>query len=183
MRLYLRSGQPDTSLSLSRCLSNGTQPCCRFGCHAIEDSHHIFIQRPRFDASRENATSSVIPSSTTLLDASTLDPAHLQTILEQARGLFYDSETWPARRSLYYIGVLPALPTAESSTNRTLHTRLANDWQTVSIGLATRIWSESRKHSREQHSTPRAPRKSISLPHLFETMLPTTYPSLNISFR
>ena len=55
VQLYLRSGQLDTSLSLSRRLS---QPWCRFGCHAIEDSHqshHILIQCPRFDVFRDNA--------------------------------------------------------------------------------------------------------------------------------
>ena len=32
-----------------------------------------------------------------LLDASTLDPTHHQMILEQAQGLFYDSDMWPAQ--------------------------------------------------------------------------------------
>ena len=36
--------------------------------------------------------SSILSSSTTLLDASTLGPAYRQTILERARGLFYDSD-------------------------------------------------------------------------------------------
>jgi len=187
VQLYLRSGQLDTSLSLSRCLSNGSQPWCRFGCHAIEDSHHIFIQCPCFDAFRNNAISSILSSSTMLLDASTLDPARRQTILERARGLFYDSDMWPAQRSLYYIGVLPAFPTVESpiagpSTNNILLTRLANDWHTVSIRLAARIWSESRKHAQERNSTPGGPRKVVSLPSHLESTLPSSYPSLNISF-
>jgi hypothetical protein len=42
-------------------------------------------------------------------DASTLDSAHRQTILERARGLFYDSDPWPAQRSLYYIGAFEDL--------------------------------------------------------------------------
>ena len=127
------------------------------------------------------------PPLPTLLDASTLDSAHPQMILERARGLFHDSHMWPAQRSLYYIGVLPAFPTVESPiagtlANKTLLTRLANDWHTISIRLAARIWSESRKHSREQNSTPRAPRKLISLPSHLESILPSTYPSLNIAF-
>ena len=142
-------------------------------------THHIFVQCHRFDAFRDNAISSILSSSATLLDASTLDPAHRQTILERARGPFYDSDTWPAQRSLYYIGVLPAFPTVEAPimgpwTNKTLLTRLANDWHTISIRLAARIWSESRKHSRERNSTPRAPRKLISLPSHLESILPST---------
>ena len=64
VQLYLRSGQLDTSLSLFRRLSDGSQPWCCFGCHAIEDSHHIFIQCHRFDAFRNNAISSILSSST-----------------------------------------------------------------------------------------------------------------------
>jgi hypothetical protein len=88
---------------------------------------------------------------------------------------------------LYYIGVLPAFPsalspTAEPSSN-TLLTRLANDWHTISIRLAARIWSEYRILSRERNSTPRAPQKSVSPPcHHLEAIFPCTYPSLNISF-
>ena len=151
VQLYIRSGQLDTSLSLSRRLSDGSQPWCWFSCHAIEDSHHIFIQCQHFDAFRDDATSSILSSSTTLLDASLLNPTHCQTILEQARGLFYDSDTWPAQRSLYYIGILPAFPTvksplAETLTYKTLFTRLANDWHTISIRLTARTWSECQKH-------------------------------------
>ena len=88
----LHSGQLNTSLSLSRCLSDGSQPWCHFSCHAIEDSHHIFIQCHCFDAFHDNTITSILSSSTMLLDASTLDPTHHQMILEQARGLFYDSD-------------------------------------------------------------------------------------------
>ena len=187
VQLYIRSGQLDTSLSLSRRLSNGAQLWCHFGCHAIEDPHHVFIHCPRFNDFRDSATSSVLSSSTTLLDASTLDSTNHQTILERARGIFHDSDTWPAHRSLYYISVLPNILTVEPETrqptvNHTLRTRLAHDWHTTSIRLAARIWSEAWRHSRIQSSLPRAPRKSISLPHLFQNMIPYTYPSLYISF-
>jgi len=187
VQLYIQSGQLDTSLSLSCRLSNGAQPWCCFSCHAIEDPHHIFVHCPRFNDFHDSATSSVLSSSTTLLVTSTLDSTNCQMILERARGIFHDSDTWPAHRSLYYIGVLPNILTVELETrqptvNHTLHTRLTHNWHTTSIRLATRIWSEARRHSRIQSSLPRAPWKSISLPHLFQKMIPYTYPSLNISF-
>jgi len=96
-------------------------------------THHIF---PRFDVFRETATS-ILSSSTTLLDASTLDSVHRQTILERASSMILTQ--WPAQRI--------------SSTNKTLHTRLANGWHTVSIRLAPRIWSESRRHPRATFNT------------------------------
>jgi len=60
---------------------------------------------------------------TTTLDASTLSSANRQTILEQARGLFYDSDIWPAQRSRYYLGILPTIlkvnPTSPDKTTTT----------------------------------------------------------------
>ncbi|KAF8876370.1 hypothetical protein CPB84DRAFT_1689179 [Gymnopilus junonius] len=96
VQLYLRCGQLDTSLSLSRRLPDGSQPWCRFGCHAIEDSHHIFIHCPRFRAFRDSATSSLVSSTRTLLDASTLDTVRKQFILDRAQTLFLDTDTWPS---------------------------------------------------------------------------------------
>ena len=126
--LYIRSGQPETLLSLSCRLSNGTQPWCPFGCHIIKDPHHLFIQCPQFDNFRDIATSSILSFSTTLLDASTLDRQLSDDPGTSLRPLFHDSDTGPAQRSLYYIGVLPAFVTAESlSGELTIH--CAPVWQ------------------------------------------------------
>ena len=73
--------------------------------------------------SMTNRTHYVIQPQQTLMRDSCIAPARCIRSglpLERARGLFHDSDTWPARRSPYYIGVLPALtavesPTAESS--------------------------------------------------------------------
>ena len=53
---------------------------------------------------------------------------------------------------------------------------------TISIRLAMRIWSETKKQFREQRSLPKALQRSITLPTLFQPILPCTYSSLNISF-
>jgi len=187
VQLYIWSGQLDTLLSLLHHLSNRAQPWCCFSCHAIKDPHHVFIHCPHFNDFHDSATSSVLSSSTTLLDTSMLNLANHQMILERARGIFHNSDTWPAHRSLYYISVLPNVLTVELETrhptiNHTLCTRLTDDWHTTSIRLAVRIWSKAWRHSQIQSSLPRAPQKSISLPHLFQNMIPYTYPSLGISF-
>ncbi len=51
-QLYLRCGQLDAYLTLTRRLADGPRKptWCRFGCHAIEDPHHIFVHCPRFRA-------------------------------------------------------------------------------------------------------------------------------------
>ena len=48
IQLYACSGQLDTALHLSSHLKEGHQPWCHFGCQAIEDPHHIFVQCPKF---------------------------------------------------------------------------------------------------------------------------------------
>jgi len=155
------------------------------GRGASPNTHHVFVQCPHFDLFHASATSSIISSTTTTLDASTLSSANRQTILEQARGLFYDSDIWPAQRSLYYLGILPTLlkvnPTSPNKT-KTTHIWLANDWHTLSIRLAVRIWGDAHRKFQAKHTPLPKPRNSLSLPSHFQTIIPSTYPSFDISF-
>ena len=76
--LHSVCSQLDTSLTLSCCLPNGNQPWCCFGCHTIEDAHHIFIHCPQFCAFHDFAMTSLVSATNTSLDASLLDPANWQ---------------------------------------------------------------------------------------------------------
>ncbi|KAF8876375.1 hypothetical protein CPB84DRAFT_1649434, partial [Gymnopilus junonius] len=96
-------------------------PWCHFGCRALEDIHHIMLDCPRFEPIRSSARSC-------------------------ATGLFHDTDTWPAGESYYYLGVIPRIDLDEDSQaptqNTSLHARLADNWHTLSIRLAGRIWGE-----------------------------------------
>ncbi len=116
-------------------LSDGTQPWCHFSCHAIENPHHVFIHCHCFNPFCGSATSSVASSTSTLLDASTLDSASCQSIMEQLQGLFCDTDTWPAQWSLHMI----------------------------SIRLVVRIWGEvQRKFWDQQFTTKATPKITFS---------------------
>lgn len=58
-------------------------------------------------------------------------------------------------------------------------TRLANDWHTISIRLAARIWGETRRHYWGQQSSPTPPRRMVTLPSLFFFL---THPSIFLPF-
>ncbi|KAF8239259.1 hypothetical protein L208DRAFT_1017712, partial [Tricholoma matsutake] len=48
IQLYAHSDQLDLALTLSSRLHNGFQPWCRFGCHVLKSTHHIFTECLRF---------------------------------------------------------------------------------------------------------------------------------------
>ncbi|KAF8913744.1 hypothetical protein CPB84DRAFT_1840548 [Gymnopilus junonius] len=134
VQLYLHCGQLDTSLSLSCCFSDGSQPWCHFGCHAIEDAYHIFVHCPRFQPHCDSASSSLISSTTTLLDACNLPTTSRQAVLQQANGLFLDADTWPGQKTYYYLGVILHINLEDpKSHTKILGTQLANNWHTLSI--------------------------------------------------
>ncbi|KAF8962026.1 hypothetical protein BDZ97DRAFT_1920910 [Flammula alnicola] len=165
VQLYLRAGQLDTALTRSTRLNDDSQPWCRFGCSVLEDSHHIFVDCPRFDNYRHHATDELLASTRAILDTFKT-PAHTASVLTQTvKGLTLDSEVWPLHKSFFYYGVIPALdqiiPSSshnqpQNTSSVRLRARLASEWHYGCIKLAARIWGTVRRVS--------APYSSKALP-------------------
>src|SRR5437016_8771635 len=107
IQLYLRSGQLDTSLSRATRLKDDQQPWCRFGCQNLEDPHHIFTACPLFSSLRTLRNSELYTNVERILQTSSVPSTDRAFILNRVSTLFQDSDAWPARRSLYYLVVLP----------------------------------------------------------------------------
>jgi hypothetical protein len=186
VQLYLRSGQLDTSLSRANRLKLDQQPWCRFGCPFVEDPHHIFVTCPRFSSLRQSRTDDLHSNISTFLQTSAVDQTNRDLILDKISNLFSDSHIWPARRSLYYCGVLPPFFPPSLDQPR-IHTRIAHECHLVSIRLAAQIWATARRMSyTNSHSSSSYVPPSITLPSLIARILPPSpsesYPSLSISF-
>ena len=182
IQLYLRSGQLDTSLSRAVRLHDDQQPWCRFGCPVWEDPHHIFTRCSHFASLRTSRAADLLSNITTILQTSSISSATRSFVLLRVQNLFWDSDIWPARRSLYYLGALPPLfpPLVHQPQ---LHSRVAHECHTVSIHLAAQIWASARRtfYSR-LHPSPL--RSSLTLPAMFSRILPPSpsYPSFSVSF-
>ncbi|KAF6760570.1 hypothetical protein DFP72DRAFT_780655, partial [Ephemerocybe angulata] len=68
---------------------------CRFGCLAVESSHHIFVECLHFDGIRHATTNDIISRANTILNTYQLDLPH--------------GSHWPAQRSFFYLGIIPKL--------------------------------------------------------------------------
>ena len=118
-----------------------------------------------------------------ILESPLIPPAHRTSILDRIGNLFQDSDTWPAGRSLYYLGILPSF-SPHSLHCHQIHTRLAHECHTVSIRLAAEIWAAARCESYSKSHPPSRSRPSLVLPSLLAHILPPSpsYPSFSISF-
>jgi hypothetical protein len=183
VQLYLRSGQLDTSLSRATRLKTDQQPWCRFGCQSFEDPHHIFVLCPRFSSLRQSRAAELQSTFTTIFQTSSLSPTDPAQILEKIDHLFLDSDIWPARRSQYYLGVLPPFFPPSLSLPQ-IHIRLAHELHTVSIRLAAQIWAVARRAFYANSHPSNYVRPSISLPSPLARILPPspTYPSFSVNF-
>ncbi|KAI1787607.1 hypothetical protein LXA43DRAFT_861135, partial [Ganoderma leucocontextum] len=141
VQLYTRSSQLDDAFTRYRRFGD-IAPSCHFGCDALETTHHLLVQCPRFADLREDARCSVTQDTSSLLDAmETTLPKDV--ILRTASALFIDDpDVWPQHHSHYYCGTMPRLP-AEAGTSlatRRLLSRIAALWHSVSIRLAAHVW-------------------------------------------
>jgi hypothetical protein len=184
VQLYLRSGQLDTSLSRAARLRDDPQPWCRFGCPVLEDPHHIFTSCPHFTSLRSARASELCSSLERILQTSSVPLVDRTSILDRADGLFHDSDAWPAKRSLYYLGLLPPF-FPHTLDHPRMHSRLAHECHVTSIRLAAQIWASARcfLYSRLYPPT-RTHLPVISLPSFLARLLPPTpsYSSFSVSF-
>lgn len=147
VQLYIRSGQLATRARLKArglCASSA----CRFGCMALEDEHHIFVECPRFDRFRSGAVTDILRGTVSLLDGV---PEPERAVLKMAARTFFrsDSMAWPGDgQSRYWTGLLPPLHRLWPSSSlppgqrERLMTSLHRSWHTVCIRLTGRIWGD-----------------------------------------
>jgi hypothetical protein len=185
VQLYLRSGQLDTSLSRAARLKDDPQPWCRFGCCCFEDPHHIFVRCPHFSPLRVLRASELCSSIDRILQTTSVPTADRLFILDRVSDLFLDSDTtWPAGRSLFYLGVLPIF-FPRNLDNPRIHSRLAHECHTFSIRLAGQIWASARcALFAKFHSSSRTQSHIITLPSFLSRILPPSpsYSSFSVSF-
>ncbi|KAF9032526.1 hypothetical protein BDZ89DRAFT_948164, partial [Hymenopellis radicata] len=108
---------------------------CRYGCRAIDDEHHIFIDCRRFHKLRKEATVSVSRLTATRID---------------------DTLVWPLGSSTYYLGYLPPLDALLSAVRfDTVIARekflsgISKGWHYSGIRLASRIFGLYQKERRD----------------------------------
>ncbi|KAJ7455831.1 hypothetical protein FB451DRAFT_1012656, partial [Mycena latifolia] len=95
VQLYARSGQlPTADLLHSR--DKTDDPCCRAGCPAIEDQHHIFVKCPLYADWRSKATKDSYRRTNAKLDEREIPEADRVGLLTAAKLLFsHDDHLWP----------------------------------------------------------------------------------------
>ena len=109
IQLYAQSGQLDSKHLLSCRLKDGHQPWCCFGCQYIKDTHHIFVQCPKFITLQESYSMCLHDATCTILTTYDLPPQDLAFITEWVSNLFFDLDVWPSQRTAFYLGILPWL--------------------------------------------------------------------------
>ncbi|KAL0946881.1 hypothetical protein HGRIS_013047 [Hohenbuehelia grisea] len=164
VQLYAHSQQLDTKLTRFVCLKN-TTPWCSFGCDRLETAHHIFVVCPSFKGFRDAARKTVHEETSAILENADLAEQYGR-VVEASLLLFSDTHIWPARRSHFFLGVIP--PVLQAADAGLLHsrtlTRVAGIWHSTAIRLAARIWGDykRRTNTRPRHMTSR--RTPLSLP-------------------
>ncbi|KII84505.1 hypothetical protein PLICRDRAFT_117547 [Plicaturopsis crispa FD-325 SS-3] len=147
VQLYARSGQLATAEGLKQ-KGQGSDDGCRYGCNAIEDPYHIFVECRRFEALRREATEGVEKRTKARILDKGLEEARFASLLAAAKLLFSDSvDIWPLQYSAYYLGHVPPLdghvpPDAfddRLTRERFLHNVHA-DWHLAAVRLASRIF-------------------------------------------
>ncbi|KAJ7671845.1 hypothetical protein B0H17DRAFT_897772, partial [Mycena rosella] len=95
---------------------------CRFGCNAVEDAHHVFVECGRYKEWRLKAT-------------------------EELSIFIRDDIIWPLKHTFYYLGHIPSLNDllpANAVDNMVSHERLlhhfAAEWHLKAIRLTGRIF-------------------------------------------
>ncbi|KAJ7176386.1 hypothetical protein C8R43DRAFT_872728 [Mycena crocata] len=162
VQLYTRSGQLPTADVLydRQKLDN---PCCRMGCNAIEDQHHIFVHCERYTEWRTKASEELLHRTKSKLCEKGLEETDAVGLLHTVKSLFIDAPVWPLQYSQYYLGHIPKLngliPKKPDDPDKLSMTRLehhlASDWHTSCIRLAGRIWGDWQREMARLSNTSR----------------------------
>ncbi|KAJ7694633.1 hypothetical protein B0H17DRAFT_931520 [Mycena rosella] len=159
VQLYACSGQltvADTLYKRKKIEDDG----CRFGCNAVEDMHHLFVECGRYEVWREKATEGLIIKTTMKLDEKGVEETARERLLKAAKSLFARDDTvWPLKHVFYYLGHIPPLDrllskgAVESSITRErlLH-HLAAEWHMTAIRLAGRIFGDYQREMSKKNA-------------------------------
>ncbi|KAJ7895328.1 hypothetical protein B0H13DRAFT_1624445, partial [Mycena leptocephala] len=149
VQLYARSGQLAVADTLYKRKKIDSDQC-RFGCDAVEDSHHLFVECRRYDEWRANAAEEMGRKADQKLAERGVEEAARKRLLATAKSLFCnDPEVWPLKHSFYYLGHIPPLDPllphdifeSRLSRERLLH-YFSAEWHLASIRLAGRIFGD-----------------------------------------
>lgn len=149
IQLYARSGQ----LATADCLhQRGMLPTnrCRFGCEAVEDMHHIFVECRKYEQWRTKAAEELGIRTERKMIEQEIEGSAREQITGAAKLLFSNDESiWPLHYTFYYLGHMPKIahliPTTlsgGSTAARKLRHHLTTDWHMASIRLAGRIFGD-----------------------------------------
>ncbi|KAJ7104689.1 hypothetical protein C8R44DRAFT_640066 [Mycena epipterygia] len=149
VQLYARSGQ----LAVADVL-NGRGKIdddrCRFGCEAVEDAHHLFVECDRYKEWRRKAAEELTKKTELKLTEQGVEEGARKDLLTAVKFMFdYNEQIWPLKHTFYYLGHIPPLdallPQSVDLTSlkreRLLH-HLAADWHLTAIRLAGRIYGD-----------------------------------------
>ncbi|KAJ7702645.1 hypothetical protein B0H17DRAFT_845733, partial [Mycena rosella] len=112
-----------------------------FGCSAIEDAHHVFVECWRYREWRSKAAEELVRTTTMKLEEKGVEEAARKGLLTAAKSLFRrDDDVWPLKQPFYYLGHIPPLDDflpADAVDNtisreRLLH-HIAADWHLKAI--------------------------------------------------
>ncbi|KAJ3925083.1 MAG: hypothetical protein NXY57DRAFT_1074879, partial [Lentinula lateritia] len=113
-------------------------PYCRFGCRALEDPHHLFVECKRYTEWRVETTKSLFIN---------------------------DKDIWPLQYSFYYLGHIPKLdsllpysPTMTPIAREQLLYHLAADWHMHIIRLAGCIFGDYQQEMAKRLTSNHKPR-------------------------
>ena len=159
VQLYARSGQLPTAQGMFQKKALYSQNC-RFGCADTESPHHIFVKCPHYAELRTKELDSLITSIEKRLLEAKLGPEDQALLLESAKSLFSDSETfWPLDSAAFFLGQIPKIDPLippDSMNNLINRSRLVHnitsDMHLSSVRLASRIFGDLQKVMAKRHA-------------------------------
>ena len=139
--------------------NTSTSRICCFGCDDIENPHHIFVSCDRFSDLRSNELTAIHTAIKNRLDAADINSRNQKPLLDLAKSIFANSDSWPLYSTYYYIGQIPKigpllpLSTFDNSVNhsRLIH-NIASDLHLSSVRLASRIFGNLQKGISKRHA-------------------------------
>jgi hypothetical protein len=153
VQLYARSGQLATADVLySR--GKASNKICPFGCEAIGNMHHLFVNCKEYTEWRSQAGLDLVVDTEKKLRGLLVNDEERKGVeddlLHLAESIFSDdSPIWPLQKNVYYLGKHPSLSKCINETtvkNEILRKRvifhISTDWHSRCIRLAGRIFGD-----------------------------------------
>ncbi|KAJ6530474.1 hypothetical protein DFH09DRAFT_1093520 [Mycena vulgaris] len=159
VQLYARSGQLPVAATMYKRKKSNDEGCI-FGCNAIEDAHHIFVECRRYREWRTKATEDVVMKTTMKLDEKGVEETARNCLLKAAKFLFArKDDIWPLKHTFYYLGHIPPLEGLLPinamdnvvSREQLLH-HFAAEWHLKAIRLAGRIFGDYQREMSKRNA-------------------------------